>query len=497
MKENRPWVIWLTIIAILLAGVGIFFYYNLFRQSKSELIEAIPTDATFIFTLNDNEGFLNSSAKVAPYLNELFVMDALPAYETMRGKLPAGEYDLTVSGHACNDGISVLFNMHADKAAFKRLLRALSIDPNNYTAFENNRIYTYGTNFKSMKFVFLNHVISFSPDLELLKRAIVQHSHPKNLLSDKQFKKMYNLTEKNNKQNWLIINPKNYTTYLSSFLKEEMAKRITEDLDGAGWTALQLRFSGNEMFLSGYALMDKPDRDTHERFNTVKSNNMEGILSAYPNQVSWYSRASNGKSYWENALWRARIFKEDEIAVMSSLLPSEVGCFSLRLDTCQYCYHVMLPDTSDKDFLMTLYCDINKADSVRNVHPNGIYPLPHTIGPLMPALMPDSMRWVVAKDRAVVFAPSAEAAAAYLKNFKGNDDLSKNRYYGFVSEAVASSSVFNYVIIHDDADPYWTSQLSEKGKASRFGKDLHIFSLSCDGMDKGQELLPVNLYLLF
>ena len=55
MKENRPWLIWLTIVAVLLAGVGIFFYYNLFRQSKSELIEAIPTDAAFIFTLNDNE----------------------------------------------------------------------------------------------------------------------------------------------------------------------------------------------------------------------------------------------------------------------------------------------------------------------------------------------------------------------------------------------------------------------------------------------------------
>ena len=129
MRENRPWVIWLTLIAIILAGVGVFFYYTLFRQEKSELIEAIPTDAAFIFALNDNDGFVTSTTKVAPYLNELFVLDALPAFETMRGKLPAGEYDLTVSGHPGNDGVSILFNMHADKAAFKRLLRALSIDP--------------------------------------------------------------------------------------------------------------------------------------------------------------------------------------------------------------------------------------------------------------------------------------------------------------------------------------------------------------------------------
>ena len=200
-RENRPWMIWLTIIAVILACVGVFFYYTLLRQSKTELIEAIPTDATFIFTINDNDAFVRDTKSVTPYLNEIFLLDALPAYETMRGKLPVGEYDLTISGHTENDGISILFNTHADKAAFKRLLRALSIDPNNYTAFENNRIYTYGTNFKSVKFVYTNHIISFSTDVELLKRAIVQHSHPKNLLSDKQFKEIYNLTEKNRKQN--------------------------------------------------------------------------------------------------------------------------------------------------------------------------------------------------------------------------------------------------------------------------------------------------------
>ena len=496
MKENRPWVIWLTCIAVICLGLGIYLYYSFFRQSKSELIEAIPTDAAFVFALNDNDGFVTSSVKVAPYLNELFVIDALPAYETMRSKLPVGEYDLTVSGHSSNDGVSVLFNMHADKAAFKRLLRALSIDPNNYTAFENNRIYTYGTNFKSMKFVFLNHVISFSTDMELLKRAIVQHSHPKNLLSDKQFKEMYNLSEKNRKQNWLIINPKSYASYLSSFLKEDMTKMVSEGLASVGWTALQLRFSGNEMFLSGYAWMENNDPHTYDRFKLAKVSDMEDFLSAFPNQVSWYVRAGNGKSYWSNLLDRTRSLREDETAVMNDLNPAQVGCFALRADTNNYPFYVLLPDSTN-DFLGTLYADSNRGDSVRIAHPNGIYPLPHTFAPLMRLLMPDSMSCVVAKDRALVFAPSETAATAYLKSFKSNEDLSKNHLYGFVNEAVASSSVFNYVIFHEEADPYWTSQLSEKGKASHFGKEMRIFSLSCDAMEKGRHLLPVNLYLLF
>jgi len=62
MRENRPWIIWLTIIAVICFGLGIYLYYSFFRQSKSELIEAIPTDAVFILTLNDNDGFVSSTS---------------------------------------------------------------------------------------------------------------------------------------------------------------------------------------------------------------------------------------------------------------------------------------------------------------------------------------------------------------------------------------------------------------------------------------------------
>ena len=96
MRENRLWLIWLTVIAVILAMVGVFFYYNLLRQSKSELIEAIPTDATFIFAINDNDAFVRDSKSVMPYLNEMFLLDALPAYETMRGKLPIGDLNILI-----------------------------------------------------------------------------------------------------------------------------------------------------------------------------------------------------------------------------------------------------------------------------------------------------------------------------------------------------------------------------------------------------------------
>lgn len=488
-RESRPWVIWLTIIAVILAGVGIFFYYNFFRQSKSELIEAIPTDAAFIFTVNDNDGFVTSSARIAPYLNELFVMDALPAYETMRGKLPNSEYDLTVSGHATDNGVSVLFNMHADKAAFKRLLRALSIDPNNYTGFEGNRIYTYGTNFKSMKFVYVNHIISFSTDIDLLKRAVVQHAHPKNLLSEKQFKEIYNLTEKNRKQNWLMVNPKNYTPYLSSFLNEDFSKKLSECLKESGWTALQLRFSANEMFLSGYMFTDCPNCDCFDILVNRTGNGSE-INKLYPAQTCWYAHL---ETPMVKGLDRLHNFGEDIHSFMD-LSPSEYGCFALRADSTYYRYAILLCD-STKDALEAYYG--GSADSVRSAHPDGLYPIPYRLSPLLPLLSPDSAKCFVERNGALVFATSKEAMAVYQKSMKTTGNLQQNRYYPFVNEAVASSSTLNWVMINDGTSTYWTSQLSDKGKSSNFGKDLHIFSLSCDAVEKGQHLIPVNVYMLF
>lgn len=489
-RENRPWVIWLTIAAVILAGIGIFFYYTLFRQSKSELIEAVPTDAAFLFVINDNDAFVTGAEPLAQYLNELFVMDALPAFETMRSKLPAGDYDLTVSGHTEGDGLSLLFNMHADKAAFKRLLRALSIDPNNYVPFENNRIYTYGTNYKSVKFVYVNHIISFSTDLELLKRAIVQHTHPKNLLSAKPFKEVYDLTEKNRKQNWLVFKSQKYLPYLSSFLQKDLAKKVEQGLQNTEWAAFQLRFSGKDMYLSGYMFTDTPESNHFDILVNRTGNGME-INDIYPAQCHWYSHLETRKV---TELNRLKKFKKEEIDIFKQLNPTEVGYFLLSQDSVDYQYVIMLTDTN-KNVLEAFYG--LKADSAQAATTDGIYLIPNNLIPLMKIFAPDSVGCFMQKSNALVFAPSKEAMKVYQNSMKTSGTLSQNRYYPFVNEAVASSSVMNFVLFNNENDNHWQSQLSDKGKASQFGQNLRILSVSCETMEKENHLVPVNIYLHF
>lgn len=489
-RESRPWVIWLTIAAVILAGIGIFFYYTLFRQSKSELIEAVPTDAAFLFVINDNDAFVSGTEPLINYMNELFVIDALPAFETMRSKLPDGDYDLTVSGHTVGEGLCLLFNMHADKAAFKRLLRALSIDPNNYVPFENNRIYTYGTNYKSVKFAYVNHIISFSTDLELLKRAIVQHTHPKNLLSAKPFKEVYELTEKNRKQNWLVFKSKTYLPYLSSFLQNDLAKKVEQGLQNTEWAAFQLRFSGKDIFLSGYMFTETPESDYFDILVNRTGDGM-GITDIYPAQCHWYTHLETQKV---KELNRLKKYKEEETAYLKKLSPSEVGYFLISQDSVDYQYVIMLTDTS-RNVLEAFYGD--KVDSAQEATPDGIYLIPNHLAPLMKMFAPDSVGCFIQKNNALVFAPSKEAMKVYQNSMKTSGSLSQNRYYPFVNEAVASSSVMNFVLFNNENDSHWQTQLSDKGKASQFGQNLRILSVSCETMGKGKNLVPVNLYLHF
>lgn len=488
-RESRPWAIWLTFAAVILAGIGIFFYYTLFRQSKSELIEAVPTDAAFLFVINDNDAFVSGNQPLTPYTNELFVMDALPAFETMRSKLPAGDYDLTVSGHSEGDGLCLLFNMHADKAAFKRLLRALSIDPNNYTPFENNRIYTYGTNYKSVKFVYVNHIISFSTNIDLLKRAIVQHTHPKNLLSGNSFKEVYDLIEKNRKQNWVVLKSKEYLPYLSTFLNNKTAQKVTKSLSKVEWAAFQLRFSGKDLHMSGYMLMDPSQNNLYELLLQKTHSGME-INDLYPSDINWYT-------YLETPNFRdlSQIAKESSSnkTPYVNFNPSEVGYFSMGSDSLEYRYTVLLTNSS-KNISEALFGE--KADSAQAAHPDGVYFIPNSF----PALLnntTDSANYFIISENTIVMSSTPEALKAYQKSMKNGGNIKQNRLYPFVDEAVASSSLLNFVLFNSENTDYWKSKLSDKGKASQFGQDLHIFSISCETMEKGKNLIPVNLYLHF
>ena len=180
----------------------------------------------------------------------------------------------------------------------------------------------------------------------------------------------------------------------------------------------------------------------------------------------------------------------------TELNPSEAGYFSLCTDSCNHRFAILLPDSS-KNALEVFYGNAVAADSVRKVHPDGFFPIPFPLSPLLTTFVPDSATWFIEKDNALVFSDSKEALKSYQNSLKIIGNLTQNRLYPFVNEAIASSSLLDFVILNEADNTFWYNRLSEKGKASHFGKELRIFSLSCETMEKGKNLLPVNLFLHF
>lgn len=464
-NERRRGVITvLSIIAVLLIGVGIFFYYSFFRQSKSELIEAVPTDAVFLFEVNDNTAFAQDISPVLPYFNELFAMDALPAFESVHNALPTDQYYITISGHPIDNGTALLFNTHIDKASFRHLLKALSIDPANCESFEQQKIYTYGTDFKKLHFAYVNHILSISTNMDLLKKSIIQHRHPKNLLSSDDFKKLYDLAEKNKKHNWLFINA-NYTDGLCNYFSPETSAKIQAFKAMSPWAAFQIRFSSNEVLLSGYI---SSSAKILERFTNLTASN------TIPEELLPYHACQ----YYELELpeYNLCYFSLPQDTILN------IKFMSVKRDTVTHAYSPFMNEHQMEDFMAA--------------YPNGVFPVSDSIV-LPKGSIFDTVQYKVfaIKGDRYLFAPSAEALAKYNQDIASNGDISNNRYYKFAKSNIASSNIMEFTYYNPTENKCLRTKLSDKGKSSRFGQDLFIFSLSCNNIT--EEFASVNIYLNF
>lgn len=463
-RDNSKWIIWISCIAILLIGVGIFFYYTFFRQSKSELVSAIPTDALFMFEINDNSAFVNTLPSLEPYFNEIFAIDALPAYESVRGKLPKDNYNLFISGHQTNVGISILFNTRIEPSDFKKLLRALSIDPANYTTFDQYKIYTYGTHYKSLKFVYFNHILSISDNIDILQKAIVQHAHPKSLMGNGNFKMLYQLAEKNKKQNWLLINNPNFFEHLSTFFTGIAPTVLQKVKTEAEWSAFQLRISHNELYLSGYAIASS------ENFKKLR-----GQHSKQPIPTQLLAMPTD---------WYYKMEKKGNPICTFMFSPDSLSHYNLLVMTIDTIRGKNNPFGNEEN-----------AELMRNNIPEGIYPVDSTL--TLPHSIFDDSKYLffIEKDNAYIFAENKDALKAYVNTINNEGDISKNRLYSYSQSNIASNNLFEYTFYRQNKSDRLQNCLSELGKKNMFCNDLSIFSISCNEIN--EQFATINIYLNF
>jgi len=243
----------ITLAAVILFCGGISFYYYFFRQVNAQLIETIPSDAAFLFQINDNETFLRTVKSIHPHISPLFELDAYPGCQFFVDQLPGKYNQVVFSGHVGGrDSFSILFACKINERAFKQLLLKLQIDEKNCTKFDQCKIYIYGTHLKRFVFTFHKGVFLASENITLLRKAITQLKNPRNLTAIKSFESLFKIMEKNKKQNWLILNHRRYFSNFESCFNEETNIKLSYYASNVLWAAYQVRFSKLSMSLSGY-----------------------------------------------------------------------------------------------------------------------------------------------------------------------------------------------------------------------------------------------------
>jgi len=241
-----------TIAIIIIFSGGVYFYYFFFRQVNAKLIETIPTDAAFLFQINDNENFLKTVKHIHTYINPLFGLDAYPGCQFFLDQLPGKYNQVVFTGYSNGEILSILFACKINERAFKELLSKIKIDEKNHIKFEQCKIYTHGTHLKRFVFTYHKGIFLASENVSLLKKAIAQLKTPKNLTNLKSFETLFDILEKNKKQNWLILNHNKYFAHHEVFFTEETNALLTRFASNVSWAAYQVRFAKSQMTLSGY-----------------------------------------------------------------------------------------------------------------------------------------------------------------------------------------------------------------------------------------------------
>ena len=495
MRDNnsaKGWIITTAIVGIIVVLAAIFFYTNFFRQTSGPLIETVPTDAAFIFEINDNEQFVKTSASLMPYLTDLFALDGLAGYESFLEKMSNREGAILVSGYVIDNKIVPLFSTRMDEHYFKNLLKLLQIDPRNNITFEGYEIYSYGTHYKDFKFVFHNNVFSASEDVELLKKSVVQLKFPKGLANDKTFKQVYKLVEKNQKQNWLMLNPEKYVEYLNSKTNESFGSLLGAWCNLTTWCAYQVRFSDIEIFLSGYINTENekiqqfgkalPEGEFPQRVVPITANKLVVIDDANPQAlVKFWDVEGLSDAYQQNDYKR--------------ISPVHSVFFTLQADTCSYHYCALQIDTTVASFA-SFFADSVNVDSMQINTPKSVYLCDILLD--FPDLFSatyyyDDYKYMLPVKDYYVLADTSTTLEYYKKVVKNTNYIETGNAFKFAASNTPSDAVWSFTYFNLDGQlkNAMTPEFARKSTLN----DLKIFSISHSV--PAQNLVGSNIYLKF
>lgn len=488
-QSNRKWGAIIGVVSvIIIVGIGLFFYHNFFRQTHGELVETVPPNASFILQINDNENFVKTSNQLLPYLNEILTLDALPGFEFFMDKFQ-GKNGIIISCHQNDNSKKLLFSTRISESAFKELLKILRIDTRNFTPFDNVKIYSFGTHYKKFNFTFHNNFFTISEDVELLKKSIVQIRNPRNLLSNKEFDNIYqNVIQKNNKQNWLVIQNKLYFDELKFFFSDEYHHWLNQLTTVSDWSAFVIRLNDKELSLSGYAMESSPFFLKFANQPLIGNTDVQVVPF---NSTSYVSVKTPNPTLFSNTLSNNSDIDDKELAFFNKLLPISTTAFHLTKDSVKYHYIAIKIDSSISS-IKAIEADSSMAIKSVNYKKHTLHQVEKgKFNSLLSVLHQDiEMGCYVEYKGHYIFADTLTSLQYYLNNMQNS--FANQPLYKFAKANIPTDNNFEFCFIAPEQEfaiPYSSAQASR----SQTVKGIQIFSYSFSASQKG--FIPINIYL--
>lgn len=478
-----------TFTVIICIGIGLYFYNSFFRQSNAQLIETVPTDASFIFEINDNRTFVNDVSPFFPYLNELLNLNSFAGFEFFMDQLDGSKSPFIISGHRSGDQYSILYSFRVAEYQFEDLIEKLEIDPRNFTTFNESKIFVYGTHFKKFRFTYHDGVFSITEDLDLLKKSIVQLESTKNLLEIDHFNKLYKIVSKNKKQNWLIVNNTTFYSGLNNYLNPDFQGIIANSTQNPAWSAYQIRFNESEISMMGYSNVDE-EMITKLKLQPSKRNSFGAILPFNTHFYSTFNTPNPGdflNSFKNNKTYSISLEN------YKKLLPTTSTYFSLDQDSLTYYYVAFKCDTNKTPLLSIQHPDSIVTNQKINPYPIYASNLTEVYPHMNKQYKSEKLTFFIFYNGYYIFASTKEALQYYLKVIP-NNNIESSPYYRFAKSNLPSESTYEFFISYSTSKK-WDKYLTEKSLSLTTAKDLKLITFSY--AQPKDQLVGVNIFIKF
>jgi len=259
------------VILVAIIGIGIAGYFVLNKKEKvlSSSINAIPTDASLIFEINNLNDFSTNINNKSVYWNELSKLKIFKNIKTELITLDSifnkdddlrNNYfkkSLLISAHKSGkNDVNFLFviqnklnaNINLIKKTF--FIKKTDLLVSNY---DKHKIYSL-KNEKKYSFSILNGVIIISKSKLLIEKAIRQINANVSVLDNPVYRKIA-LTAGANVDANLYLNVNSISNLLNPILSKELLAKITKYSSFTDQTELDFYIKENEILLNGFSYL--------------------------------------------------------------------------------------------------------------------------------------------------------------------------------------------------------------------------------------------------